>query len=328
MSHFPVSSSLLDITALEKFIQQQYNLDQKYICKLLKTGINHTYLISDQNQNNYIFRVYYYQWRSKSEIAEELDFLNVLKNQNLHISYPISDKDQNFIQEIKAPEGIRYGVLFSFAKGNKIRVMNPETCYAIGVLMAQIHQVSQNKQSNRVDYNAKVLVKKSYDFAKTHFDASSPEMEFIKRQSEEITQFFENIDEQKVSKGIVHLDIWYDNMSVDNNNTPTIFDFDFCGTGLLILDLAYFCKQLFHIETDKKVYEQKVEQFLDGYRSIRPITDYELQLIPKAALAVWIFYLGIQSYRFDWSNTFLSENYLKILFVGKMKSWIAYHQKQ
>jgi Ser/Thr protein kinase RdoA (MazF antagonist) len=97
--------------------------------------------------------------------------------------------------------------------------------------------------------------------------------------------------------------------------------------GPLILDLGYFCKQLFFIETDKNIYEAKVESFLNGYQKERKLSEKELSLIPKAGAAIFIFYLGVQAQRFDWSNIFLTENYLK-MFVGRIKNWLDYYEER
>jgi Ser/Thr protein kinase RdoA (MazF antagonist) len=222
---------------------------------------------------------------------------------------------------------MRQAVLFSFAEGEKIRFMDAATCFAIGSLMAKIHTVTSNKSIERINYDAETLVQLPYKYAKSHFSESLTEMQFVKKQSEKISKTFEEIDFTKVTKGIVHLDIWYDNMNVTDQNEATIFDFDFCGNGLLIFDIAYFCKQLFHIEANKDDYELKVESFLNGYQNIRILSEEEIKMIPDAGAAIWIFYLGVQSQRFDWSNIFLTENYLK-MFIGRMKSWIEYNDSK
>lgn len=54
-------------------------------------------------------------------------------------------------------------------------------------------------------------------------------------------------------------------------NEITLFDFDFCGNGWHILDVEYFCKQLFLIESDKKQYELKVQGFSNGYQKVRKL---------------------------------------------------------
>ena len=324
MTHFPVTSTTLSATALEQFVIEKYNLSPNATCQLFRTGINHTYFITD-GEHKYVLRVYCYNWRSNEEIETEMDLLLLLKQNNISVSYPIADRNKQFIQDINAPEGLRHAVLFSFAEGGKMRFMDEATCFKIGVLMGQLHQITVDKTYNRIAYNSESLLRKPYVQALQHFPIENPEMQYLKTVCDRITQTFESVDHAKISKGIVHLDIWYDNMSITEKSAITIFDFDFCGNGSLILDVAYFCKQLFHIENDKTEYKNKKEQFLKGYQSIRSLTVEELQLIPEAGAAIWIFYLGVQSQRFDWSNVFLTENYLKLMYVARLKSWLNYY---
>ncbi|WP_405294673.1 phosphotransferase [Algibacter sp. Ld11] len=320
MNVFPVTTSTISAKALEEFTKNQYELDDSYICTLFRTGMNHTYFISN-GKNKYALRVYCYNWRTKTEITEELALLNRLKSNNLNVSAPILDKNKAYIQTIKAPEGIRYAVLFSFAEGDKIRFLNTDACFAIGKLMGKMHNVTQEKTIGRITYNKKSLIELPYQKLKSYFSEALPEMKFIKS----VENVFQDSAFENTRKGLVHLDIWYDNMSIANQKDITLFDFDFCGNGSQILDIGYFCKQLFHIEMDKEEYEIKKERFLEGYQSVNTISKKELILLPKAGLAVFVFYLGVQAQRFDWSNIFLTENYLK-MFVGKFKSWSDYYK--
>tara|TARA_R110002167_G_scaffold360062_3_gene577486 strand:+ start:11747 stop:12736 length:990 start_codon:yes stop_codon:yes gene_type:complete len=321
MTIFPVVTSTLSAKELGEFIKAKYQLNEYFKCELFRTGMNHTYFLSD-NKEKYVLRVYSHNWRTKSEIFEEIKLLNLLKENDLNVSFPIQDKNGEFIQEINAPEGFRHVVLFSFAKGGKIRFMDNGTCFKIGSLMGKIHNLTLNKTINRETYNKKTLIELPYEHLKQFFSEKLPEMEFIK----EFGENSRDSDYDDTQNGVLHMDIWYDNMAVTGEKEITIFDFDFCGNGRQILDVAYFCKQLFFIELDKEVYESKVQSFLDGYRKDRDLSEKELKLIPKAGASVFIFYLGVQAQRFDWSNIFLSENYLK-MFVGRIKSWIDYYDK-
>ncbi|MBR9758549.1 MAG: phosphotransferase [Algicola sp.] len=326
MTTFPVSNSTLSEKELGIFIKDKYNLSESFECKLFRTGMNHTYFISNTKEK-YVIRVYCYNWRTKTEIQEELSLLELLKKNNLSVSYPISDKEDNQIQEINAPEGLRYVVLFSFAKGEKMRFMDNNTCSEIGSLMAKIHNITANKAINRANYNSNLLLKQSYNQLVHFFAENLAEMRYLKDLDNKISKTFEEINPLKFQKGIVHLDIWYDNLSVNDNREITLFDFDNCGNGLLILDIGYFCKQLFFIESDKEKYESKVESFLNGYRKLRELTDKEIKLIPEAGASIFTFYLGVQAQRFDWSNIFLTENYLK-MYVGRIKSWMEYYKNK
>lgn len=326
MKLFPVTASTLSENHLRQFVIDKYSLSEKCTCKLFRTGINHTYFI-EGIETKYIFRVYSFNWRTKVEIQAKLNLLSELKNNNISVSHALSDKDEEYIQEINAPEGIRFAVLFTFAKGGKVRFMNEENCASIGSLMAQIHKTTANKKIERIDYTIQTLLEVPYHNATRFFSEELTEMQYLKSSINVISKTFEIRANDNIQSSCVHLDIWYDNMSITDNNKITLFDFDFCGNGFSILDIAYFCKQLFHIETDKRIYEQKVRYFLEGYQSIRNLSQEEINLIPNAGASIWIFYLGVQSQRFDWSNMFLSENYLK-MYVGKLNAWIEYNQEK
>ncbi|BFM45313.1 phosphotransferase [Flavobacterium sp. CFS9] len=324
MTTFPVIASTLSEKDLGNFIIEKYDLNSNFECKLFRTGVNHTYFISDSS-TIYVVRVYCYNWRSINEIKEELELLKTLKNNNLSVSFPISDKNDELIQEVNAPEGIRYVVLFSFANGEKKRFMTDENCFTIGSVIAKIHNITANKKIDRVNYDSEILLKKSYNYLKPFFTEDLNEMKFLKEIGEKISKTFQESNLKDNQKGIVHLDIWYDNFSINGENEITIFDFDNCGNGLLILDLGYFCKQLFFIEQDKNQYELKVKSFIEGYKELRKLSDKEISLIPETGASIFIFYLGLQAQRFDWSNIFLTENYLK-MFVGRIKDWCTYYK--
>ena len=322
MTTFPVLTSTLSEKELGLFINEKYQLNENFICKLFRTGVNHTYFISN-NETKFVIRVYCYKWRTKKEIEQELELLILLKNNSLPVSHPIADKNGNFIQEINAPEGIRYVVVFSYAKGEKIRFMSNETCYSIGSLMAKIHNITENKKIERVNYDFEMFLNNSYNYLKTFFTEDLDEMKFLKEIGSKIPKRIKECNFLENQNGIVHLDIWYDNLSVNTENEITIFDFDNCGNGLLILDVGYFCKQLFFIESDKNEYELKAKSFLNGYQKIRHLSENEIKLIPEAGASIFVFYLGVQAQRFDWSNIFLTENYLK-MFVARIRNWLEY----
>jgi Ser/Thr protein kinase RdoA (MazF antagonist) len=214
-------------------------------------------------------------------------------------------------------------VVFSYAEGKKVRFLTNEMCATIGTFMAKMHKCTSKQNIERVNYTQDIILRNPYEFATRYFSESLDEMKYLKRLINELNTSFLNGNAASWQKGIIHMDIWYDNFNVDSKGEITVFDFDFCGTGWFVLDVAYFCSQLFHIETDKKQYDEKRTIFLEAYQRVLPLSKQEIQGIPSAGAAAWIFYLGVQSQRFDWSNIFLSENYLK-MFVSRIKSWLDY----
>lgn len=325
MQTFPVTDSTLSARHISIFIKEKYSVKGDVEAQLFRTGINHSYIITCESEK-FVFRVYSYNWRTELEIQEEIRLLELLKSEEISISYPLKDAKGQYIQELPAPEGARYAVLFSYAEGGKVRNFSTEMSFNIGVLMARIHRVTENMQVNRITYNAHTLTTLPYQYANKFFQESNAEMQFIKQAGKVVEQVFANADTARIRAGVVHLDIWYDNMHINSESEMTIFDFDFCGNGWLLHDIAYFIMQIFHAEPDKKEFEAKKEAFLSGYGSINEITEEEKSLLIYSGLSIWIFYLGIQSQRFDkWSNVFLSENYLR-RFIGMAKEWLRYNQ--
>ena len=179
MKTFPVITSTISAPALGNYIKEKYHLDSNLKCKLFRTGMNHTYMLSS-GETKYVLRVYCYNWRSQQEIQEEINLLNSLRDHNLSVSFPVKDKNDSYIQDINAPEGLRYAVLFSFAKGDKIRFIGKDACFAIGELMAKFHKTTENKTLARTNYNKKSLLETPFNRLKGYFSANLPEMEFEK----------------------------------------------------------------------------------------------------------------------------------------------------
>ena len=326
MSHFPVITSTLSEKHLSLFLQEKYHLSADTTCRLLKTGINHVYLVKDGEQKS-VFRVYSLDWRSKKEISEEIRLLNLLKENHLPVSYPIADAQSNYIQTLNAPEGKRSGVMFSYAKGEKVFNFPSELHERIGEIMARFHQITQNLHLDRVTYTPEsVLIDSTQHFFGFLPDDTS-EVAFIRYAQKHLLEQLKKVDETKVRTGAVHLDIWFDNLNISEENEITIFDFDFCGNGWQCYDIAYYILQIHSTETDENEYKFKAESFLKGYESITPVSDEERRILPILAECVYMFYLGVQCQRFNnWSNTFINEVYLKRFINLRIKRWFDYNQ--
>ncbi|MVM31648.1 phosphotransferase [Spirosoma sp. HMF4905] len=326
MQPFPVSSSILSKTHLAQFLQNQYSLGPTTSCQLLKAGVNHSYLVTDGSAKS-IFRVYSLDWRTKTEIGEEIKLLNLLQENGLPVSYPIADASGVFIQELNASEGKRFGVLFSFAEGEKLLTFSEELHGKLGQIMAQFHQLTHNLKLERETYTPQVLLVDPIEKLKSFLPEETPEFQFMRTAQQYMLDEFVRIDQSEIREGGVHLDIWFDNLNIARDGTITIFDFDFCGNGLLCLDIAYYILQIHSTETDLAEFNKKKESFLRGYESITKISDEEKRLLPMLAESIYFFYIGVQCERFDnWSNTFLNEMYLKRFINLRVKRWFDFNE--
>ncbi|SOD93710.1 phosphotransferase enzyme family protein [Spirosoma fluviale] len=326
MLTFPVTSSILSKTHLAQFLQKSYGLLPTTTCKLLKAGVNHSYLVTD-GSTKAIFRLYSLNWRTEVEINEELKLLTLLNQNGIPVSYPLTDVQGRYIQTLNAPEGTRFGVLFSFAQGEKLLTFSADLHYKLGQIMARFHQLTHNLTQNRVTYTPQRLLVDSLAQLPLFLSPETDEMKFMLETQQYLLREFAGIDTTKTRRGTVHLDIWFDNLNIDRDEQITLFDFDFCGNGMLCLDLAYYILQIHSTEADVNEFRQKKDSFLAGYESITALSDEEKRLLPMLGLSVYFFYLGVQMQRFDdWSNTFLNELYLTRFINLRIKRWADFNE--
>jgi Ser/Thr protein kinase RdoA (MazF antagonist) len=326
MSTFPVTSSIVSKTHLAQFLQPLYNLSPATTCTLLKAGVNHSYLVTD-GSTKAIFRLYSLNWRTEVEIAEELRLLTLLNRNGIPVSYPLPDIKGTCIQTLEAPEGARSGVLFSFAEGEKRLTFSADLHYTLGQIMARFHQLTQNLTLNRVTYTPERLLVDSLTQLPDFLSAETDEMKFMLDTQQYLLSAFREIDTTKLRMGTVHLDIWFDNLNIDKEEQITLFDFDFCGNGMLCLDIAYYILQIHSTEADVEEFRRKKDRFLAGYESVTVLSDEEKRLLPMLGLSVYYFYLGVQMQRFDdWSNAFLNELYLTRFINLRLKRWADFNE--
>lgn len=322
---FPAINSTLSPNALGKLIQRKYGLSDKTECSIFRLAMNHLYMVHDDG-DRYVFRVYTHNWRTKAEIEEELRLLLHLKEADRQVAFPIADQSNQFIQEIEAPEGTRFGVLFSYAKGIKTAKFSHQTSFLIGQALAKVHQSTENFGLLRISYDARNLLKNPVLRTKEFYSTNIGEIEFLENLCAFLTLKMENTDRQKMRYGAVHLDVWFDNLHIDNEKEITFFDFDFCGNGYLCFDISYFLFQLFATHLNEEEYQEKADSFIKGYGTVTEISRPEQEFLPFACLAIMTYYISVQCDRFDyWTNIFLNEDHLKRM-VGNLKRWMAYNR--
>lgn len=318
-------SSILSNEFLGNLIDERYDYNSESNCEILRIGINHTYLVINDN-GKFVLRVYTKDWKSEKEILGEIEFLLLLKNNEVSVSYPISDKDEKYIQVINAVEGKRFAVLFSFSHGQTIRNPSEKICYGIGREMAKMHEVSIDKRIEREDYILESMLLRAYESLKTKISEESEQLKYVDRSMKIIAKKVNEVNSDQLRKGAIHLDIWSDNLKVNNNNQVELFDFDNCGNGYLFMDIAYTVFLLYKGESNELDFKNKLKSFYNGYESVSMINDEEKHLIPYGALGIWLYYSGIHAERFnDFSNLFFNEDFLKA-WIGIVDKWMKFNR--
>ncbi|MFC3559359.1 phosphotransferase [Pedobacter jamesrossensis] len=328
---FPAQYSTLSAKALKNYIAQAYNL-KGFHCRLLIRNVSDTYIL-ERDEEKYIFKIYRDSHRKLSEIEAEVELLNILKENGNSVSYPIKDIYGKQIQQFNAIEGIRNGILFSYAKGNVVLNLNDEQLKNIGKSTAKLHNTTSviSLKNERPQFNFQTTLFEPLKTLKPHFEEMQEEYQFLEEISNKVVRKFKDFDTDKFSFGYCHYDLFPKNFHFDTNGKITFFDFDFAGKGYLVNDLMSFLNHFFfHTINNLITIEQAEKDFktcLNAYQQIRPLTFDEIEAIPYLGITFHIFFLKFFYDNYDdWSNAFLTPRYTKHR-VGLIKKWVEMYCK-
>jgi len=327
---FPAQYSTLSSTALNEYLSRAYDLSG-FKCRLLIRNVSDTYLL-EKEEEKYIFKIYRDAHRKLHEIEAEVELLNILKEKAHPVSYPIKAVSGEQIQHFNAIEGIRNGILFSYAEGKVIHDLEEVHLVQIGRDIAKLHNTTASiklKQQRHV-FNFDTTLFEPLRALKPHFTEMPDEYRYLEEISVAVVEKFKSFETATFSYGYCHYDFFPKNFHFDESGNITFFDFDFAGEGYLINDLMSFLNHFFfHVLNNLLSIEQAAKDFntfLKAYQDIRKLTADEIKAIPYLGVTFHIFFLRFFYDNYDdWSNTFLTPRYVKHR-VGLIKKWVEMYQ--
>jgi Ser/Thr protein kinase RdoA (MazF antagonist) len=325
MDIFPAQYSTLSPVALKNFISDTYTV-QPVACRLLSRNVSDTYLI-DGRATKYIFRIYRTSYRALNEINGEIELLDILKDNGIPVSYPLADASGNKVQAFQAIEGVRYGVLFSYAEGKPAPIPDDLQLEIIGTEMARMHNVTAMWKliNERPVYDIQSTLLEPMELILHRFTDLPEEYERLSRIAETTVQKLSNLDTTLFSYGYCHYDLLPKNFHFDGQNNITFFDFDWCGKGFLVNDLMTFKVQLFFLVHLKAISAETAGemfgQVITAYRKYRDLSEAELAAIPMLGVAFFIFGFGFYETNFDdFAINFMTSRFIKDR-VALIEAW-------
>ncbi len=292
-------------------------------CQFLTRGVGDTYLV-ETVKDRFILRVYRSSHRSLPQIKEEMELLSALKQADVSVSYPIPDISGEVIQKLDAVEGYRYAVLFSYAPGRSLRILNESQLRALGHEMARFHQVSSviKPGGSRWDFDLETTLFKPLEMLRSAFSEDTEGYAWLQEQARLVKQKFSQLNTSGFSYGYCHFDFLPKNFHFEDDRI-TFFDVDFMGYGWLVNDIMTFWQHLildvYTGRMTQKAADEDYIIFLGAYRGRRPVSEAELATVPYLGLGFWLFYMGFHTTH-DQFYAFLQPSHLKgvIAFLRNM----------
>ncbi|MAV63707.1 MAG: homoserine kinase [Candidatus Marinimicrobia bacterium] len=210
---------------------------------------------------------------------------------------PVNDIKGNTINEIKSKKAI----IVTFLDGEKIYYPTPDHCEKIGKVTADLHLISSNFQIKRKNSLGLDEWKKIFEKCKT-------------KKIEKFINIFEYLENEMIlletnwpnqlPSGIIHADLFKDNVFFKNNHVSGIIDFYFSCFDFFIYDLAIIINDWCFDKKEKKLNKNLFKSFISGYLSKRKINNEELNslnILCRAA-AVRILVTRLHDYIFHPNN--------------------------
>lgn len=289
MRHLPVSYSISCTNALLKEIIPQFKIFNVLHCEFWCQGLNDSYKVETAT-DTFLLRLYRHHWRTLTEIEFEIDALLHLKENGADVAYPIATKKGDYIVSFNAPEGSRYAILTSYIQGKELTFNGTEHAALYGQQVAQLHLKSEQFSSthSRFKLDVKHLITEPLQRIEPFLKERPDDWAFISNYAERLSLQLQRALDSSDDIGFCHADLHGGNAHYDGN-TLTFFDFDCCGFGLRIYDLAVF---KWALKQDKK--ENEVWQaFLQAYLQYRPLNSNELAMVDALVSIRQLWLIGL-----------------------------------
>jgi Ser/Thr protein kinase RdoA (MazF antagonist) len=271
---FAVIYSTLTSEALVSRVLPYYSLGSVTRCQFWNRGLSDVYLLDTQT-NPYVLRVSHTHWRSKSDIDFELELLEFLQQRYIPVAYPLRTQDGQLSVEINAPEGKRYAALFTYAPGRvALGDLTPTQATILGETVAKLHlaAVDFRTQAKRHPLSLEYLLDNSLQIIAPFLDHKPQDLAYLVEAIAQLKHQLQDFPKEPPFWGICWGDPHSGNAHFTPDNKVTLFDFDQCGYGWRIFEIAKF----FQVALCTGVGPTIREAFVQGYQSVQELAASEM----------------------------------------------------
>ena len=122
----------------------------------------------------------------------------------------------------------KYCAIYTFIDGVSLKILNETQIEQIGLFLKKFHNLTKNKTINNKQIFTKEYLKQL----------------IIKTKNQTFLKLFNNIDITLKNDGIIHGDLFFDNMKFKDAKLSGVYDFSQACNGDFLFDLAVVCISL------------------------------------------------------------------------------------
>lgn len=267
----------------------KYDAGQLLSYKGIAEGVeNSNYLV--QTDKAYFILTLYEKRVNPDDLPFFLKLKEHLAAKGLSCPTPVASKDGELLGTLAG----RPAALVTFLQGMSVKRPRPEHCSELGKAMAAFHLAGADYELTR---------KNALDLSgwRPLFNQSADRCNSVHPGlGAEILAELDHLEAcwpQDLPAGVIHADLFPDNVFFLNNRLSGLIDFYFACNDALAYDIA-ICLNAWCFEADLSFNVTKARALLKGYTSVRPLTDAEFDALPILCRGAALRFLLTRLY--DW----------------------------
>jgi homoserine kinase type II len=255
----------LERQEVEQFLEQ-YNINNFKDFKGIMEGVENTNYLIKTSEQDYILTIYEKRV-DENDLPFFIKLLTNLSENNFPCPKPISNKNNEKINKIKN----KNAALVTFLNGQSKNKITNEDCFEIGKITAQLHEITKkfniNRKNNLSIESWQNIFEKTIK-QKIHIDES------IIKKTKNYLNLLKDKWPKDLPQGIIHADLFPDNIFFINNKVSGIIDFYFACNDFFAYEIA-ICINSICFDNNSTFNMTKAKNLIYGYSSIRVFSEDE-----------------------------------------------------
>ena len=258
----------LNLNKIEEILSN-YNLGKLDSFRGIEEGIENTNYFLLVNKKKFILTVY--EKRVKSEdLPFFSDLMSSLNKANFKCPAPIINNKNKTITDFDGKKLM----IVSFLEGKAKQNLSPANCRSIGAEIARMHMLTKDLKLERKNDLSVSSWRKLFDSVKekcTKIHKDLPKL---------IEQNLYDVEKnwpKNLPRGIIHADLFHDNIFFIQDKFSGIIDFYFSCEDFFAFEIAICFNALCFdgLKSNLSFNVTKAKNFIEGYTSVRKLTDEE-----------------------------------------------------
>ena len=254
------------------FFLAGYDLGELLAYKGIAEGVENSNFLLHTGRGYFILTLYEKRV-APADLPFFLGLMEHLAARGLNCPQPVKSRDGKVLGRVAG----RPAAIVTFLDGMWIRRPSPAHCGAVGEALAQLHLAGADFPLRRVNALSVSGWRPLYAVAQAK-NADRVQPGLANALAAEVAEL-ENAWPRNLPQGVIHADLFPDNVFFLHDRLSGLIDFYFACTDTLAYDLA-ICLNAWCFETDHSYNVTKGRALLQAYAGKRPLSADEQQLLP------------------------------------------------